>query len=79
MLSTVAGNKMIYNFMDVPLVPPLDGNLWACCYLKCAVNPVRKSRGALNPAGIILKSNPAAEPCTAWCTGQSSGALFLTG
>jgi len=55
-----------------------------------SVNPVRNSSGALNPAlrggtpygaepGIILKSNPAAEPCTAWCTGQSSGALFLTG
>ncbi len=26
-----------------------------------AVNPVRNSSGALNPAGIILKSNPAAE------------------
>jgi len=25
------------------------------------VNPVRNSSGALNPAGIILKSNPAAE------------------
>jgi len=25
------------------------------------VNPVRNSNGALNPAGIILKSNPAAE------------------
>jgi len=24
-------------------------------------NPVRNSSGALNPAGIILKSNPAAE------------------
>ena len=24
------------------------------------VNPVRNSSGALNPAGIILKSNPAA-------------------
>jgi anaerobic selenocysteine-containing dehydrogenase len=27
----------------------------------CRVNPVRNSSGALNPAGIILKSNPAAE------------------
>jgi hypothetical protein len=26
-----------------------------------SVNPVRNSSGALNPAGIILKSNPAAE------------------
>jgi len=25
------------------------------------VNPVRNSSGALNPSGIILKSNPAAE------------------
>jgi hypothetical protein len=25
------------------------------------VNPVRNSSGALNPAGIILKCNPAAE------------------
>ena len=25
------------------------------------VNPVRNSSGALNPAGIILRSNPAAE------------------
>jgi len=25
-----------------------------------SVNPVRNSSGALNPAGIILKSNPAA-------------------
>jgi hypothetical protein len=25
------------------------------------VNPVRNSSGALNPAGMILKSNPAAE------------------
>ena len=25
------------------------------------VNPVRNSSGALNPAGIILKSNPVAE------------------
>jgi hypothetical protein len=29
--------------------------------LKLKVNPVRNSSGALNPAGIILKSNPAAE------------------
>jgi len=55
------------------------------------VNPVRNSSGALNPAGIILKSNPAAasgpeglppghEPFRggAW-PGGSSGALFLTG
>jgi len=25
------------------------------------VNPIRNSSGALNPAGIILKSNPAEE------------------
>ncbi len=45
-----------------------------------AVNPVRNSSGALNPAGIILKSNPAAAagPEGLW-PGGSSGALFLTG
>jgi len=44
------------------------------------VNPVRNSSGALNPAGIILKSNPAAAagPEGLW-PGGSSGALFLTG
>jgi hypothetical protein len=43
-------------------------------------NPVRNSSGALNPAGIILKSNPtaAAGPEGLW-PGGSSGALFLTG
>jgi len=39
--------------------------LWMKSYLPvCSaskVNPVRNSSGALNPAGIILKSNPAAE------------------
>jgi hypothetical protein len=29
--------------------------------LSFSVNPVRNSSGELNPAGIILKSNPAAE------------------
>jgi len=56
-----------------------------------AVNPVRNSSGALNPAlrggtpygaepGIILKSNSAAAagPEGLW-PGGSSGALFLTG
>jgi len=44
------------------------------------VNPVRNSSGALNPGGIILKSNPAAAagPEGLW-PGGSSGALFLTG
>jgi hypothetical protein len=44
------------------------------------VNPVRNSSGALNPTGIILKSNPAAAagPEGLW-PGGSSGALFLTG
>ena len=44
------------------------------------VNPVRNSSGALNPAGIIVKSNPvaAAGPEGLW-PGGSSGALFLTG
>jgi len=30
-------------------------------FISLAVNPVRNFSGALNPAGIILKSNPAAE------------------
>ena len=30
-------------------------------YYFTVVNPVRNSSGALNPAGIILKSNPAVE------------------
>ena len=55
------------------------------------VNPVKNSSGALNPvrdlslnginpAGIILKSNPAAAdgPEGLW-PGGSCGALFLTG
>jgi len=44
------------------------------------VNPVRNSSGALNPARIILKSNPAAAagPEGLW-PGGSNGALFLTG
>jgi len=44
------------------------------------VNPVRNSSGALNPGGIILKSNPAAAagPEGLW-PGGSNGALFLTG
>jgi hypothetical protein len=44
------------------------------------VNPVRNSSGALNPAGIILKYNPAAAagPEGLW-PGGSSGVIFLTG
>jgi len=44
------------------------------------VNPVRNCNGALTPAGIILKSKPAAAagPEGLW-PGGSSGALFLTG
>jgi hypothetical protein len=66
----------------------LSENDWV---MACEVNPVRNSSGALNPAEIILKSNPAAaagpeglppghEPFRggAW-PGGSSGALFLTG
>jgi hypothetical protein len=37
------------------------------------VHPVRNSSGALNPAGTIIKPNPAIAGL------QSSGALFLTG
>ena len=48
--------------------------------LKMEVNPVRNSSGALNPAGIILKSNPvAAAGAEGLWPGGSSGALFLTG
>ena len=49
------------------------------------MNPVRNSSRydskpseALDPAGIIVGPNPAAEPCTAWCTGQSNGASFIS-
>ena len=31
------------------------------------------------PAGIILQFNTATEPCTAWCTGQSSGGILSNG
>ena len=30
-------------------------------FINKVVNPVRNSSGALNPAGIVLKCNPAAE------------------
>jgi hypothetical protein len=36
-------------------------SLDALGYAESKVNPVRNSSGALNPAGIILKSNSAAE------------------
>jgi len=39
-----------------------ESDIDVAVYLKPSeVNPVRNSSGALNPAGIILKSNPAAE------------------
>jgi hypothetical protein len=49
-------------------------------FLTFKLNPVRNSSEALNPAGIILKSNSAAAagPEGLW-PGGSSGALFLTG
>jgi len=44
------------------------------------MNPVRNSSGALNPTGIILKSNLAAVAgLEGLWPGGSSGALFLTG
>ena len=39
----------------------IDGKYDEECIVLAEVNPVRNSSGALNPAGIILKSNPAAE------------------
>jgi len=39
-----------------------------------SVNPVRNSSGALNPAGIILKSNPAAEQRGIISNGVNEGA-----
>jgi len=39
------------------------------------VNPVRNSSGALNPAGIILKSNPAAEQWGIISNGVNRAAL----
>jgi len=47
---------------------------------KGLIHPVRKSSGALTPAGVILKSNPfaAAGPEGLW-PGGSIDALFLTG
>ena len=40
------------------------------------VNPVRNSSGALNPAGIILKSNPAAEQRGIISNGVKNGKLI---
>jgi len=41
----------------------MGGSLWLSFRMEsfCYVNPVRNSSGALNPAGIVLKCNPAAE------------------
>ena len=41
------------------------------------VNPVRNSSGALNPAGIILKSNPAAVQRGIISNGVNDSGLFL--
>jgi hypothetical protein len=38
-----------------------DGKYGEVKIVLAEVNPVRNSSGVLNPAGIILKSNPAAE------------------
>src|SRR4030042_6925112 len=57
-------------------LPPTRRSLFG----ELVINPVRNSSGALNPAGINLKCNPAAPsgPEGLW-PGGSSGALFLTG
>jgi len=43
------------------------------CEMGMIVNPVRNSSGALNPAGIILRSNPAAEQRGIISNGVKSG------
>jgi len=48
--------------MDIEnIVLDLNGTIATDGRIPFEVNPVRNSSGALNPAGIILKSNPAAE------------------
>jgi len=41
------------------------------------VNPVRNSSGALNPAGIVLKCNPAAEQQGIISNGVNKEILYL--
>ena len=62
-----AGNYNVNLVMDNEHCAPFVGSTQLRCQL-CRVNPVRNSSrydskpsGALNPAGIVLKSNPAAE------------------
>jgi anaerobic selenocysteine-containing dehydrogenase len=55
-----AGNHNVNLVMDNEHCAPFVGSTQLRCQL-CRVNPVRNSSGALNPAGIVLKSNPAAE------------------
>ena len=53
---TVGLVRMVFHLVVKALTPLLH-------QIRCSksVNPVRNSSGALNPAGIILKCNPAVE------------------
>ena len=44
---------------------------------RLGVNPVRNSSGALNPAGIILKSNHAAEQRGIISNGVNGGCIKM--
>jgi hypothetical protein len=46
---------------------------------QCVVNPVRNSSEALNPAGIIVKSNPAAEQRGIISNGVNDGPVYRVG
>jgi len=69
------GNLLTYAWHCLPLMVSVESVVKVIF-----VNPVRNFSGALNPVGIILKSNPVAAtgPEGLW-PGGSSGALFLTG
>jgi large subunit ribosomal protein L30 len=54
------GFKRLHQTLTLPDRPEIRGMINRIIHL-VEVNPVRNSSGALNPAGIILKSDPAAE------------------
>ena len=54
------GFKRLHQTLTLPDRPEIRGMVNRVIHL-VEVNPVRNSSGALNPAGIILKSNPTAE------------------
>ena len=54
----VKGHNMKRNYLTGKL-RPVAGELHIGADILSSINPVRNSSGALNPAGIILKSNPA--------------------